>query len=159
MEDFEGWYRMHYNELVAALASMSGDAYLGRDAADEAFTRALDKWPRVRLMTSPTGWVFRVGVNVVRRAKRRRALEERLLRRQPPVGASIPHPEVWEAVRHLPKRQQQVVVLRYAADLPEHDIGMALGISRGTVSSHLADARRRLAVLLADDEILLEVSP
>lgn len=43
------------------------DAELGREAAAEAFTRALEAWSRVGPMSSPEGWTYRVGVNVVRR--------------------------------------------------------------------------------------------
>ena len=53
-------------------------------------------------------------------------------------------------MRHLSLRQRQVVVLRFVADLPEADIADVLGISRGTVSSTLADAKANLRVALTD---------
>ena len=48
-------------------------------------------------------------------------------------------------MRSLPDRQRMAVVLRYLADLTEPDIATIMGVSRGTVASTLADARRSLA--------------
>jgi RNA polymerase sigma-70 factor (ECF subfamily) len=160
VEDFEGWYRATHRGVVASLVTLTRDADVAREAADEAFAAALSRWEIVRAMRSPTGWVFQVALNRLRRIKRRAALEERLLRRHSArTPDSIPHPEVWTAVRQLPERQRIAIVLRYVADLPETDIAEAMGVRRGTVSSTLADARRRLAELLADDRQIEEVLP
>jgi RNA polymerase sigma-70 factor (ECF subfamily) len=105
-------------------------------------------------MESPGGWVYRVALNVLRRTLRRRSTEVRLLQRQAQAeggAAPGPLPEVWQAVAQLPARQRTAVVLRFVADLPEADIALAMGVRRGTVSSTLALARRRLSELLQDD--------
>ncbi len=65
---------------------------------------------------------------------------------------------MWELVRDLPERQRQAVVLRYLADLDERDIAEAMGVTRGTVSSTLFDARRRLAQLLETPDVAEERS-
>lgn len=149
---FEEWYRAEHPRLIGALFVLSGDADVARDATDEAFARALARWPEVGAMASPGAWTYRVALNVLRRTLRRRQLEARLLLRQdrlrPLEGPALP--EVWRAVATLPKQQRTAVVLRFLADLPEADIALAMGVRRGTVSSTLAIARRRLAVLLRD---------
>jgi DNA-directed RNA polymerase specialized sigma24 family protein len=149
---FEDWYRGCHARLVASLTLVTGDLDAAADAADEAMVRAYERWDRVAAMGSPDGWAFRVAINVLRRRGRRRAREERLLRRSAPVPAVPPEPAgpAWAAVRDLPLRQREVVVLRFVADLTEPQIAAALGISRGTVASTLSDARHRLAALLAD---------
>ena len=48
------------------------------------------------------------------------------------------------ALRTLSRRQQEVLVLRYYADLSEHEIARTLGLSNGAVKSH---AHRGLAAL------------
>jgi RNA polymerase sigma factor (sigma-70 family) len=149
VEEFEAWYRVQHRPLVAALTAWSGDQDAARDAADEAFTRALDAWDRVRTFDSPNGWTYKVAVNALRRTKRRSARERRSGGRALATAVDeLPHPEVWVAVRSLPIRQRTAVVLRYVADLPEADVAAAMGITRGTVSSTLADARRRLTEIL-----------
>lgn len=156
--DFEDWYRREHPRLVTSLMLVAGDVHAAQDAADEAFARALAHWGRVGSMESPNGWTYRVALNVLRRRGRRAAIERRLLARHP-VPAEVPAPagEAWEVVRDLPPRQRAAVVLRYVADLTESEVGVALGVSRSTISSALADARRTLGRLLADDDAALEV--
>ena len=152
--DFEDWYGDQYRRLFASLVVLAGDQEIAQDAAAEALARALQHWPRVRTMTSPEGWVYRVAVNVMRRSARRRAFEKRLMRRVS-VDEVVPAPagEVWDLVRALPERQRTAVVLRYVADLPELEIAQVMGVTRGTVASTLSDARRSLADVLTEPEI------
>ena len=138
---------------MTSLLLVAGDIHLAQDAADEAFARALARWDRVGSMQSPNGWTYRVALNVLRRRGRRAALERTLLaRHHDPAEVPAPAGEAWEAVRHLPPRQRAAVVLRYVADLTEEQVGVAMGVSRSTISSALADARRTLGRLLADDD-------
>jgi DNA-directed RNA polymerase specialized sigma24 family protein len=154
---FEAFYRLQHGPLVTSLLLVTGDPELAREGADEAFARALAAWPRVRSMTSPGGWTYRVAMNVIRRRGRRRGLERRLLARAaPPPAVPAPAGEAWLLVAELPRRQRQVVVLRHVADLPEAQIAEVLGISRSTVSSTLAAAHGSLARRLRDDDRLLE---
>ena len=149
--EFSDWYVREHRRVVATLAALSGNADAARDAADEAFVRALVHWERVRTMDTPTGWVHRVALNVLRRDLRRRKLETSLLLRQTQPGPALPtHPEVWDAVRSLPERQRVAIVLRFVADLPEAEIASAMGVARGTVSATLSAARASLARLLDD---------
>lgn len=157
--DFERWYGNAHARLFASLLVISGDRDLAADATDEALSRALQHWDRVGVMDSPEGWTYRVGVNVVRRTARRRSLERRLLRRvDAPRFAPAPSGEVWDLVRALPDRQRTALVLRYVADLAERDIASAMGVTRGTVASTLSDARRALAALLAEPDVVEEPS-
>ena len=41
-----------------------------------------------------------------------------------------------DALAALPRRQREVIALRYYVDLSEADIAETLGISRGAVKSH-----------------------
>ena len=155
--EFSDWYVREHRRVVASIAAFSGNADAARDAADEAFVRALAHWNRVRVMDAPAGWVYRVALNVLRRDLRRRKLEAALLRRQAPPAAALPtHPELWEAVRALPERQRLAVVLRFVADLPEAEIASTMGVARGTVSATLSAARASLARWL--DETPSEVN-
>jgi RNA polymerase sigma factor (sigma-70 family) len=152
--DFDAWYAAQRPRVYLSLLALSGDPDLAADATDEAFTRAVAHWKRVRAMESPGGWVQRVGLNVLRRRLRRGRTEKQLLRvsvRPPEV--SPPSGEIWDLVHALPERQRVAVVLRYVADLTEPDIAVAMGIARGTVASTLAAARERLAGMLVNDEI------
>jgi RNA polymerase sigma-70 factor (ECF subfamily) len=142
----------NHARVVASVLLATGNADLTRDAVDEAFTRALVRWDRVKEMDSPTGWTYKVALNAARRHERRRALERRLLaRRAPETRLPAPAGEAWAVVGDLPRQQRTVVVLRYVADLTQAQIAEVMGISRSTVASTLDDAHRRLGRLLADD--------
>jgi RNA polymerase sigma factor (sigma-70 family) len=151
--DFEPWYRREYPRVLATLVLVTGNSDLGRDAADEAFARALARWSTVSRMTSPAGWTYRVALNLARRSARRAAAERRLLRLTQPRQPELPGPavELWQVVRELPRRQREVVVLRHVLDLREREIAEALGIRRSSVSRSLAAAHQTLRDWLSDE--------
>lgn len=142
---FDEWYAEQRPRVYLSMLALSGEPDLAAEATDEAFTRAVARWQRVRTMESPGGWTQRVALNVLKRRLRRRRVEARLHRRAAPrTHEPPPAGEVWDLVRSLPERQRVAVVLRYVADLTEPDIATAMGVARGTVASTLASARERL---------------
>ena len=150
-EGFEDWYGAIHPRVLGVLAGVCGSVDAAAEATDEAFARALTRWDRVRGLSSPEGWVYRVGLNLVRRRMRRRALDARVRPTEATVEAVYPQGHVWERVRELAPRQRTAVFLRYVADLPEVEIAAVMRVSRGTVASTLADARHRLARSLASE--------
>ncbi len=154
-EEFERWYRREHPRVAAALAVGGGDVELAREATDEAFVRAYERWSRVRVMDSRNGWLYRVASNDLRRRFRRRTVERELLRRRRPPETTeqpppVADPRVWEAVRGLPQRQRSAIALRYVLDFAERDVAETMGISRGAVSATLTSARKNLQVALAE---------
>ena len=149
-EGFEGWYQESYRRVFASVLLVSGDHAAVADAVDEAFARALERWPRVRGMRSPTGWTFVVARNHLRRAARRAARERETERVEPAAGEV--DVALWTTVASLPKREREVIALRYVAGLTEAEIASTLGIAPGTVARCLHDARARLHSMLAPEE-------
>src|SRR5947207_13683198 len=78
---FSAWYRSEHPRLLAAMSVVTRDLHAAQDVTSEAFARALAAWTRVSAMDSPTGWTYRVALNVARRRARRAAIEQRLFRR------------------------------------------------------------------------------
>lgn len=123
------------------------------DLTQEALTRAYQRWRTVRGHAEP--WVARVAANLaldaIRRGKRRPTssaddsggLDDRAA---PEVAAVLDRIELVQLLRELPRRQREVVVLRYLADLPEADVARELGVTVGSVKKH---ASRGLAALRA----------
>ena len=150
--EFDAWYRELHPRLVTTPIAVLGNVDVARDAADEAFARAFERWTRVSAMESVDGWTYRVAYNVARRHWRRRTLEHRLLRTRTP-DASMPGPagELWSVVRELPTRQALAVSLRHVGQLTEQEIADVMGIKRGTVSATLRTAYDSLRIRIADD--------
>jgi RNA polymerase sigma-70 factor (sigma-E family) len=118
------------------------------DVAAEALARAYARWPKVRDLDYRDAWVMRVTANValdvLRRA--RRPLPLPTVSDFDPADAAITRIALAQALRRLPRRQRDVVVLRYLADLSEADVAESLGVSAGTVKQHAhraVDALRR----------------
>ena len=158
--DFARWYEKAYPKLLATMLLVIGDLDEAKEVVDEACSRALLHWSRIGATERPEGWTYRVAYNVFRRRARRRALERRLWSRQT-QRPNIPAPagELWLLVNELPRRQREVVMLRYVADLTESEIAAALGVARGTVSRTLGAARRRLADALVEPPAFSDESP
>lgn len=150
--DFDALFQQHYERLVRALTVVAGDRVLAEDAVQEAFVKAHLKWRKIGRYDDPAGWVRRVALNRLRDEHRRgvRKLEALgRLRRRTDVATDTPEiDEFGRLLAELPRQQRATTALFYVDELPIDEIATALGISRGTVKSHLHDARRRLRPLL-----------
>lgn len=145
--DFGAWYAAVAPRLTRTLAAVTRDRQVAQDVAAEACARAWARWDRlVAGGETPDGWVYRVAFNLVRSSWRR-------ARRSSPLptpdsstvdGFETVDPELWAAVRGLPRRQQQAVFLRYVADMGEREIAAVLQVSEGAVSASLSTARATL---------------
>jgi RNA polymerase sigma-70 factor, ECF subfamily len=144
---FEDFYRAERQTIVRAVTSTLNDRDLATESADEAFARAYERWGDVAPMDNPSGWVYRVAVNVGRNRLKRLDLERR---KPPPPGPEVteidapPDPAVARALARLPLSLQRVVVLRVLLDWQIDEIATALGCPRGTVKSRLHRALRRM---------------
>jgi RNA polymerase sigma factor (sigma-70 family) len=148
---FEQWYATEYPRLVGVLIRLGAAREDAEDVAVESFSRALQQWSTVRDCDSPTAWLYRVALNLVRRMGRRRFLERRALARKGTNAAAEAVP-VWDAVAALPHRQRTAVVLHYLLDLSYREVAAAMQVKEGTVAATLSAARRALERQLADPE-------
>jgi RNA polymerase sigma factor (sigma-70 family) len=154
--------------LTGSLVLFSGDRALGEELAQEALIRAIERWPRVGRLDSPEAWVFHVGFNLARSARRRRDAERRAHERL--ARAREPHAElpdtptalaVRDAIAALPPRQRAVVLLRFYAELDVRDAARAMRCAEGTVKSltFKAIAALRTSGLADDMEAILDAEP
>ena len=149
-EAFPELFRVAYR----AAYRVTGDAAAAEDAASEALVRAGLRWRRIGERAGP--WVVRVATNLAIDQTRRRAREHRADRSGPAAAAggveSVPaHVDLHRALRALPRRQRQVVALRYFGDLSEREIAAELGMAPGSVKSHASRGLAALRARLADD--------
>jgi len=148
-------YAAHYRSLVRLAALLLRDIGAAEEVTQDAFVAMHGAWRRLRDrddLDKALAYLRRSVVNGARSALRHRKVVERHAPRPAPDGASaehgallaVEHAEVMAALRRLPERQREVLVLRYYLDLSEAGIADALGISRGAVKSH---ASRGIATL------------
>ncbi len=151
---FTGWYRDEYHQVVALVYVLSGSRWAAEELTQDAFLEAHRRWGTVSGYDDPGAWVRRVAVNRARSWGRRKGAEARAYAkhtvRNRELPAELPERahEFWRVVRTLPERQAQIVALHYLDDRPVDDIARVLGISAGTVKTHLHRARASLATRL-----------
>lgn len=156
---YSAFYQTEFSRMVSLACTICGDYQQGEDVAQEALARAHRHWERIAHYDSPGSWVRRVTINLslsrVQRVKRELAALRRVANeRSSAIGTTALFSEpgfdadVWQAVRRLPPRQRAVVGLFYQEDMSTADIAATLGCSVSTATSHLNQARRRLAELL-----------
>jgi len=149
-------YHNHYAMLVRTAAMLVGDTATAEDVVQESFIAMHRAWWRLRDTSRVLPYLHRSVINKSRSVLRRRAVADRYLRPRIPdlpsaeesALAGAQRSSVLEALRALPPRQREVVILRFYADLSEAEIAEALGISRGAVKSHTARAKGSLRTVL-----------
>jgi RNA polymerase sigma-70 factor (sigma-E family) len=128
-------YRVAYKLL--------GDRVEAEDIAQESLARALVRWHKIEPYAVP--WVSRVAANLAidkaRKDRRATGTTTERGRLDPDAAERI---DLVRALRSLPRRQRDVVLLRYLLDQSEEHVAEALGVSVGSVKTH---ASRGLAAL------------
>jgi RNA polymerase sigma-70 factor (ECF subfamily) len=150
--DFNALYAAHYTSLTTQLYAYFGDRHEAQDVVQEAFCRALARWRQLDRYDDPVAWVRRVAWNLATSNVRRLRIAAAFRHRHRPEHASAPDPgrvALFAALRTLPPRQRQAVVLHYVADRPLTEIAGSLGVSLNTCKSWLHRARTALARELA----------
>ena len=145
-------YAAHYRSLVRLSALLLRETATAEEVVQDAFVALHGSWRRLDDPDRALAYLRRSVVNGVRSVQRHRVVADRHAPAPLPAAASaehgamlaLEHAEVLTALRTLPSRQREVLVLRYYVDLSEADIAEALGISRGAVKSH---ASRGMAAL------------
>jgi len=128
------------------------------DVAQEVFLSAWRALPEFRGQAALSTWLFRITVNACRRQRRRRLLRPWMWYRRPDVseavdiasGRSETAARVRAAVRALPARYREVVVLHYLENLNSTEIGQILELKPNTVAVRLNRARQCLREMLGD---------
>lgn len=104
-----------------------------------------------------SSWVYRITLNAVRDWQRARARRGRHADAYAEVWpkeaeaeqeAAATSSQLWEAVRSLPEKQRDAVLLVYAEQLSHAEAATIMGIKEATVSFHVFEARKTLRGLL-----------
>ena len=145
-------FRDEYARLVGLARLLIDTRAEAEELVQEAFARTFAAWDRLDDPDAALPYLRTTVVNLARGGLRRRATVRRTPVPGTPdapgadatVAASEAQREVLAAVRDLPERQREVVVLRYLLELSTADTADALGIAPGSVKTHL---HRALATL------------
>ena len=136
-DGFEEAFDELFPRAVRLATRLLGDRTAAEDVAAEAMARAYARWPKVSGLPYRDGWVLKVATNL--------AIDR--LRRRPPEVIPVPEGHFEEGVElrlalnaallTLAPRQRQAVALRYLGGLSDREVALALGISLGSVKTHI----------------------
>jgi len=148
-EEYEAFFRRVFPRAVGVALRISGDRPAAEDAALEALAKAHTRWCKIGGEPWSEAWVLRVTVNeAIRRLPRRPPLVPQPPDHPDPSDVVVVRQTLVAALRLLPKRQREVVVLRFLVGLSEPEVAAALGLSLGTVKTHLRRGLARLRTTL-----------
>lgn len=156
--DFTDVVRAHQTAALRLAYLLTGDAELAEDVVADAFAHMYAKWRRDHIH-DPRAYLRRAIVNQVRgrfrRMATRRKHEARITRSSLTNGAAdegiADRERLRCALSLLPDRQRAAVALRILEDLSEADTAVLLGVTTGTVKTHLSRGLERLRVVLHEE--------
>jgi RNA polymerase sigma-70 factor (sigma-E family) len=149
-------YSTHYRSLVRLAALLVRDVATAEEVVQDSFIAMHGAWRRLRDNDKALSYLRQSVVNRSRSVLRHRVVVDR---NAPKPAPDMPSAEqgaltllertaVVTALRSLPPRQREALVLRYYGDLSEAQIATTMGISRGAVKSHTARAMASLHAVL-----------
>ncbi|MBV8160838.1 MAG: sigma-70 family RNA polymerase sigma factor [Acidimicrobiia bacterium] len=137
----DGSFEAAYRELFPRAATLAyrllGQRAAAEDVAAEAMARTYAHWRQVSRLPHRDAWVLRVATNLAIDASRRRRVPPGLQEPLDVEEAATVRIALVAALESLPRRQRQVVALRYLSGLREDEVATALGVSTSTASTHL----------------------
>ena len=152
-------YAAHWRRLVRLSVLLVRDQGVAEEVVQDCFVAMHSHWGRLRDPDRALAYLRQSVVNRSRSYLRHQSVVRRHAAREatarPAVGDDTAYDgarrsAVLDAMRRLPRRQREVLALRYYLDLSEAEIAETLGISRGAVKSHASRGATALRGLLAD---------
>ena len=146
-----------YDRIYRTAWRWCGNAHDAEDIAQDVCVRIGQALASFDGRSAFSSWVYRVTLNMVRdwqRAGRRRGAyvdayaEIAPTEEAPSQEDAATSSQLWGAVRKLPEKQRDAVLLVYAEDLSHAQAAEVMGIKEATVSFHVHEARKTLRGLL-----------
>lgn len=152
-------YQAHAVGLIRLAIVMLGERTAAEDVVQDAFFGLYRHWDGLTDPDKALSYARSAVLNRCRSALRSRARRGRLGSDAVPgesaeaaALAGEEHRQVLNAIRALPGRQREALVLRYYLDMSEEDAAREMGVSRGTVKSTTSRAVAALARMLKESE-------
>lgn len=146
-------YRTHYRSLVRLAALLLDDIGTSEEVVQDAYVKMHGAWGRIKDPEKALPYLRTTVVNLSRSRMRHRQVAEKHAPRPMPDEPSAEYgaitlaerDAVIAALRGLPDRQREALVLRFYGDLSELEIATTMGVSQGAVKSHLHRGKAALA--------------
>jgi RNA polymerase sigma-70 factor (sigma-E family) len=150
-------YQAHALSLARLALLMLGDPDAAQDVVQDAFLGLYRRWDKLASAGAAPAYLRASVLNGCRTALRQRYRPAFHAAGDPleSAEATMMHTEeqraVLAAIRRLPARQREAVVLRYYLDMTEDQAARAMGVSRGTVKSATSRAVAAVGRMLKEE--------
>ena len=134
------------------------DASAAQDAVQETFLKAYKGYEAFRGESQERTWLMSIAINVCRDMNRSAWLRH-IDRRVTPEDVPLPAPQaeealaLAEAIRRMPNRHRDVILLYYYQDMTIKEVAEALHAAPSTILKRLNQAKDKLKTLLTEDEL------
>lgn len=150
-ETFDEFFVRLLPRAVQVARRVTGDPWTAEEVAVEALARAHARWARVEPLAWRDAWVLKVASREALRQVRRQPFQITPERARDESDVVVLRTALVAALTQLPRRQRETIVLRYLCDLPEEEVAAVLGVSAGTVKTHLHRALLALRSKIGTD--------
>jgi RNA polymerase sigma-70 factor (ECF subfamily) len=153
-------YRSDWGRIVAALIRVTGDFDVAEEAAQEAFTAAIDQWPTTGIPDSPPAWILQTARHkAIDRLRRQSRLEEKLRATVPSEHYQTPETPDFDSDEipddrlrliftcchpALAHESQVALTLRMLGGLETDEIARAFLVPEPTMAQRLVRAKRKI---------------
>jgi len=152
-------FRTEQRDLLRLATLLLGDRGAAEEVVQDAFVKLHVSWRRLRDPDRAAAWLRSAVLNGARSQLRRRSVRRRHHEVDVRSAASAEagalagdeQARMLAALRQLPARQREALVLRYYVDLSEAEIADAMGVSAGSVKTHAHRGLAALATILGED--------
>jgi RNA polymerase sigma-70 factor (sigma-E family) len=148
-------YSTHYRSLVRLAALLISDVATAEEVVQDSFAAMHSGWRRLCGSDKALYYLRQSVVNRSRSVLLHRVVADRNAPEPPAEMLDAEHgaillerSAVVAALRALPPRQREALVLRYYGDMSEAQVASVMGISRGSVKTHTASAMSALRSIL-----------
>ena len=149
-------YTKHYRSLVRLATLLVYDVPTAEEVVQDSVIAMQANWRRLKDNAKALAYLRQCVLNRARSVLRHRSVADRNAPQPLPDMPSaeegaltlLERSAVIAALHRLSQRQREVLVLRYYADLSEPQIASAMGITQGSVKSHIARAMLALRKML-----------
>jgi RNA polymerase sigma-70 factor (sigma-E family) len=154
-------FRSHHLELVRLAVVMVGDLASAEDIVQDCYERMHRRWHVIREPDRALAYARSSVLNGCRSAHRRSSAHRRYWPKlAQPVDATVPDAaaatadrgQLADALRQLPRRQREVLVLRYYADLSVAEIAETLRISQSNARACVSRGLAALAAVIGEEK-------
>ncbi|MFL6023613.1 MAG: SigE family RNA polymerase sigma factor [Marmoricola sp.] len=152
--EFDDFYTSSFSRITGQIYAMIGDRDEAQECVQEAFVRAWQHRGKLSRAEHPDAWVRTTAYRLAVSRWRRKGLAKRPADRAvSPAVHTAPADEnrvaLVAALKNLPDKQRQALVLHHLCDLPVSDVAREVGVPEGTIKARLSRGRAALATLLA----------